>query len=226
MAATRDLVGLAEAKEELQVSSADNDSQIAGIITRATDFLEREADRKFVLRDGNDVVEDHDLANPQGFLQLRLYPVISLTSIFVGIDATDPIDVDNFVVDNDGGQILMKGASVTPPRPGVIFRPNFTDFPEDAWRLSGRFFPGTVGGAKVTYRGGYATTATVDGALKLIALHVIALIYREIERKSQGKTSEVAQGLSIASKWQPDLLTRELNLRLQKFRNRSETARG
>ena len=226
MANVKDLLTLEEAQIELKAEvAAANDLVIAADITRVTELLETEAGREFVLRDGNDVTEDHDLATPQGFLQLRLFPVLSVTSVFMGVDATDAIDSDAYVVDTKGGQIIMKNSTVTPGRPGVGFVPGFVDFPEDAWRLSGRHFPAGAGGGKVVYRGGYEDTDSVDGGLKMIALDILARWYRQRERKSQGKTQEVAQGLSIASKWQPDLLTREMKLRLQRFVNRSETAR-
>ena len=232
MADAKDLVGLVETKTMLRVSHANQDAEIASIITQTTEMLEREADRQFVLRDANDVTEWHDLANPQGFLQLRLFPAISVTSLFIGVESTTPIDSDLFVVDLAGAVIMMKGATLNPVRPGPILLRgsgaggfNAFDFPEDAWRLSGRFFPASVGGARAVYKGGYTDTASVEGGLKQIAFDVLARRYRARERKSQGLTQQVAQGFTIASKWDPSLLTNEEKRRLQRFVTRSETAR-
>lgn len=229
MAEARDLVDLTAAKTMLRVAGTGADTELAALITEVTDALEAEAGRQFVLRDANDVTEFHDLAVPQGFLQLRLFPVISVAGVYLGPDATDALDSSLYSIDTAGGVILMKGATANTPRtpsgPSLVARSGFYDFPEDAWRLSGRYFPGVVEGAKVVYKGGYANTAAVDGGLRQIAYDVLARIYRERERKSQGKTQEVAQGFSIASKWDPAMLSKDVKERLQRYANRSATAR-
>ncbi len=227
------LVTLDELKIALRVRGDSADEELTALAAEVADLVEREVGFRLVADIGDsepeaDVDEYHDLANPQGFLYVRRRPVRSVTSVYLGgtlISATD------YVLDSKAGLISLMGAAVTRPSGshlGVGYRPLssvFTDFPEDVWRYGSRYFPATQSAARVLYKGGWATTETVDSNLKGIVFEVAARIYRNRERKSQGVSSEIAQGFSTATKYDPKALNDDLRARLRPFKTLTQTAR-
>jgi hypothetical protein len=196
----------------------------------ATELIEDIAETQFVERSTTALAEIHDLAVPQGFLQLRRRPIIGTVAVVIGDPGTTALLDTTYHVDAVGGQILLKASSANPRanrKPPSMFEgnPNWIDFPEDYFSRYGIAFPAIPHSAVVTYRGGYVNTAAVPGELKRVAGNILARWYREEERKSQGLTSEVAQGLTYATKFDNRLVNDEDRRYILAAGNLSRTAR-
>lgn len=251
------IISLDEAKRAVRWVGTDTtrEQELADLCDAITLAFERETSREFVpriLQAGPDTAlidEFHDLSAPQGFLQLRVFPVYSIAKVFMGQGSDEELDPDLYVFGDESGEIKLIGSTVTSLAPASVLSLGHrgsvsgwpTDFPEDAWRFGRRFFPPEVGGARVQYVGGYRNQADgpwpgptgmdlVPADLKLLASEVIAKAWRSRERKSEGMIQEVAQGFSIATKFDQSFLNSVgaalgQKERLKRFRNRSRTAR-
>jgi hypothetical protein len=225
------LLSLEEAKSALRARGAGLDDILVRLLSWTADIIERELGFRPVtdlgtLAPESDVDETHDLSNPQGFLHTLRRPIRSVTAVYAGQDST-ALPTSAYSTDFAGGVILLNGGTVAPSRRllGGFESSIAFFFPEDAWRFNSRFFPAGTGMARVVYKAGWANTASVDGALKSIAADVLARLYRAEERKSQGVSSEVAQGFTIATKFDLKALTDDLRSRLLPFKTFSKTAR-
>lgn len=228
------LVTLQEAKIALRVRGDSADEEITQILAEVASIIEDELEFRPVADIGDsepeaDTDEYHDLANPQGFIYLLRRPVRSVTAVYL---AGTQLATTDYVLDSDQGMISLQGAAAAPPTgsrlsqgPLYLSRGYLTGFPEDLWRLGVRYFPGTQGGARVQYKGGFSQTETVPYSMKSIALDVAARIYRTRERKSQGVVSEIAQGFQLATKFDPKVLNEDLAQRLRQFKSFTRTAR-
>jgi len=230
---THSLLTADEAKAAIKLQSSDS-----GIITRlesmlgwVAELIEQIAETQFVERTDDPIVEVHDLAVPQGFLQLRRRPVIEPTTLTLSVgDPASLVDPSNYYVDGARGLIMLKGGAASARinrRPPSMFggNPAWIDFPEDYYSRGGMSFDGIPQSATVSYRGGFETTATVPGDLKRVASNVLARWWREEERKSQGLTSEIAQGFSFATKFVNQLVSDEDRRTIAARGNLSRTAR-
>ena len=213
------LLSLEEARSALRVRGSSADEVLIRLLSWTADIIERELDFRPVTDLGTlapeaDVDEMHDLSNPQGFLHALRRPIRSVTSVYAGQEST-ALPSSAYSTDFMSGMILLNGGTVAPSR-----------------RLLGGFessiayfFPAGTGMARVVYKGGWANTASVNGVLKSVACDVLARLYRAEERKSQGVSSEVAQGFTIATKFDPKVMSDDLRSRLASFKTLSKTAR-
>jgi hypothetical protein len=232
------ILGLEETKSALRVRGDSADVELAEIINATTDIVERFLEFRPVADLGlnapeDDIVEFHDLANPQGFIYSRRRPIRSVTKLMLR-DTQMPNDA--FVVDNFSGMVSLAGSSASPQRRilgGYLAGPSgvaapigpFVSWPEDIWRYQGRYVPQGTSSAILYYKGGWANTYTVDPGLKAVAIDIAARIYRQRERKSQGVASEIAQGFALATKYEPKVVTEDVQSRLRPYKTHTWTAR-
>lgn len=224
--------------------------EIADACARVTELLETACDRKFIMSpvatgfaEGEPhtlaqthIIEQHDLRKAQTFIYVRHRPIRSLVRFT--IRGTDQ-DLSGITGDPRAGLILFLYGSLDPwpvpslgAGPGLNLRGapvgNFdADFPDDwAARFGGRagIRPG-AGMAEVEYDGAWASTATIPGDLKEIAIEALARIWRTKERKSQGLTS-VSTGLGVGTKFDQNWIPAEaLALLKSQYGNLSASAR-
>jgi len=227
-------VTLDEAKVALRIRGNSADEEIVGILTEVASIIEGELLYRAVNDVGDaapeaDIDEYHDLANPQGFIYTLKRPLRSVTKLYM---AGTEVPSSDYIFDTISGQITLMGSTVTRPSGSHLGQGGyyglggrFTDFPEDLWRFGSRYFAAIQGSARVLYKGGFAATETVDPTLKGIALDIAARIYRTRERKSQGIISEIAQGFTMASKYDMKTLNEDILRRLRPFVTLTKTAR-
>jgi hypothetical protein len=226
------LLSTDEAKAAVKLQSVD-----ATVVARlelmcgwVAQLMEQLGETQFVERAATALVEIHDLAVPQGFIQLRRRPVIGTLVLQVG-DPVSTVDVANYYVDTARGLVMMKGGTANArynraPPSAFGGHPAWVDFPEDYWSRYGASFPGIPQSATVTYRGGFANTAAAPGDLKRAASDILARWWREEERKSQGLQSEIAQGFTFATKYENKLVNDEDRAIIRMRGNLSRTARS
>lgn len=234
-----------ETKTALRVQGTGQNTALEQLAAQATDVCEDIAERRFVERnpdpadgsqDSVNIIENHDLAVPQRYVYVRVRPIRVVTAVLVGNPSSlQTLPVTDYVIDTEQGMVILKtlssgnlgiwgdwssawGSGVGGP---------FTDFPESFLLQGGRgpSFPPGVGVVQVKYTGGYAATANVTGELKQAFLDIFARIYRANERKSQGLIQEVAQGLSIGTKFDQNYVSPEAKAVLRSEGNFSKTAR-
>lgn len=107
-AAPRYMIGLAQAKAHLNITSTDHDEELRGHIEAATAAIELYLHEAVVRRT---VVEKHTLPRPMTLLILDEHPVVSLTSV-QSLDATTTWDLAGLDVDGSTGlvQVVSGGA--------------------------------------------------------------------------------------------------------------------
>lgn len=234
-----------ETKTALRVQGTGQDLALEDRATEVTEYFEQIAERRFVERDPDPddgsqysiaIVENHDLAVPQNFLYVRVRPIRVVTAVLVGNpDSLQTLPLTDYVFDGEKGMIILRSGSAGgglgiwgdwSPVWGAGGG-QFVDYPEQylLTGLRGPKFPPGVGVAQVQYSGGYETTDDVSGDLKAAFIDTMARFYREDERKSQGLVQEVAQGLSIGTKFDPKHVSDETMTLLKNQKNFSKTAR-
>jgi len=220
------LLSLAEAKTALRVKGDSADAEITALLRAVTEAIEEELGYRPVTA-ADPITEYHDLANAQGYIYLRTRPATSITSVTLA-DGT-VLAASDYRLSSKEGLLSLANAPVTPVvGSGLLKRTSspFTDWPEDAWaRGLGKFFKPGTDSATVVYVGGYTETSVVPGPIKAVAEEMLARRYRTRERKSQGVTSEIAQGLSTATKYDPKAMTEDMKSRLRPFKTLTTTAR-
>jgi hypothetical protein len=235
-AATYSLLSEDEAKAAVRLQSADVSvlGRLNLLAQWTTDLCEQIGETLFVERAATPLDEVHDLSAPQGFLQLRRRPILDMPVVVVGDPVATVLAPTVYHVDAEGGQIILRGTSANPNAnraqpPMTLFKaagnPLWVDFPEDWWSRFGTGFPPIPHAAVVTYRGGFGTTANVPGDLKRAASNILARWWREEERKSQGLTAEIAQGMTFATKFAASVVSDEDRRLISGRGNLSRTAR-
>lgn len=218
------LLSLAEARAALRVKGDAADAELVVLLRIVTEMIEDELGYRPVTA-ASPITEYHDLANPQGFIYLRTRPVVSVTSV---LRAGAALATTDYVVSQREGQIALRGSLVAPVSGSGLLKPArtpFVDWPEEQWARGGLYFGQGTDAATVVYVGGYTETSVVPGALKACAEEMLARRYRTRERKSQGVVSEIAQGFSTATKYDPKLMTEDIKARLRPFKTLTTTAR-
>lgn len=225
------LLTTAEALDGLRLDGSVGDitTQLEGrYLAQVTEIVEEIVGYQIIERAATVIEELHDLQVVQGFLQLRRRPIIAFSKLFIPADGSE-VDTDQYTIDTIEARVMLKGTSGSGragPPPSRWDGPGFVDFPEDYYaRFGGGAFPALVAAAKVEYRGGFENTASVPGGLKRAALDILARWYRDEERKSQGKSSEVAQGFTFVSKFSDQIVSEEVRKMLRRYSNLSKTAR-
>lgn len=223
------LLSLEEARVALRVRGDSADAELVLLLAQVADIVEEELGFRAVADIGSsepeeDVDEYHDLANPQGFIYLRRRPIRTITSVYSSGSLVPPT---NYVVDYKSGLVTFVGAMVTPvrrPLGGFIAGP-FVDWPEDSWRTQSVYFPAGSSAARALYKGGFADTASVVGGIKAVAIDILARLYQTRERKSQGVTSIVGPSGSLATKYDPRVISEDVRGRLRAYATMTTTAR-
>lgn len=224
---------LEEAKAELRTEGTLLDTGLAICCGIATGLLESECNRHFFINHDWDpsgdtdepyIVEGHDLDVRQSSIFVMHRPIRRLKSISI---MGTTLGAETLVVDADAGMVAIKGRTTgivglgREPYPVGPFGP---DFPEDYYqRLGGGWFPAGNGLVEVQYLGGFAKTADVPGDLKHLCLDVLARIWRDQERKTQGITLQQTN-LGMVSKYGDDFLPKYGARILMPYRNVSRTA--
>jgi len=221
------LLSLAEAKTALRVKGDSADPELVVLLRQVTEMIEQEIGYRPVT-EGDAITEVHDLASAQGFLYLRVRPVLSVTSVTLR-DSDTALAVDSYRVNYKEGMVSLGRGQTAPVFGSGLLRPSpgpFTDWPEESWaRNGGLFFRPGNDSATIVYSAGYSETSAVPGALKAVAEEVLARRYRTRERKSQGVTSEIAQGFATATRYDPKVLSEDMKARLRPFKTLTQTAR-
>lgn len=220
----------AKAAVKLQSTDAAVVARLESMCGWVAELMEQLGETYFVERNATPLVEVHDLAAPQGFIQLRRRPVIGAVVLAVG-DPAQTVDAANYYVDEALGLVMMKGGTANArhnrqPPSMWAGNPSWVDFPEDYYSRYGGSFAPVPQAATVTYRGGFQTTAAVPGDLKRAAGNILARWWREEERKSQGLQSEIAQGFTFATKYSDKLVSEEDRAIIRMRGNLSRTARS
>jgi hypothetical protein len=220
------LVTLAETTTALKAAGSSADTELEGLIQLVTEEIEHSLGCQIVgtrsTGSDPDITENHDFEVSQGFLYSRRRPIRSVSSLALAGSALTV--TTDYVYDSDSGLFTLVGSSTAKPSSPLGGRSAFNNWPEDAWRFASRWFSG-ITGATLVYKGGYAATTNVPGPLKLLALDMIARVYRERERKSQGMSSEQAQGFTVFVKYALAEMRAELEERLRPYRTHTTTAR-
>lgn len=219
------LLSLAEAKLALRVKGDSADAEITALLNDATEAVEEELGYRPVTA-ADPITEYHDLANAQGYIYLRTRPVVSITSVTLA-DGTVLAAAD-YRLSAKEGLLSLANAPVAPVVGSGLLKPPsspFTNWPEDQWARGGRFFKPGSDSATVVYVAGYTETSVVPGPIKAVAEEYLARRYRTRERKSQGVTSEIAQGLTTATKYDARTLTEDMKARLRPYKTLTNTAR-
>lgn len=170
------LLSLAELKSHLVVSSTGEDARLEAVINDTTADLENYLQRQVVTR-GVDIVEYHtmridvrDVCTSE--LRPRQWPIISISEVCEDISnwpRTYPVasrltaDVDYQIVHTERDYLRRLS----------------TGFGVRAWAIG-------IRPIRLTYRAGYADTASVPLHIKTQAKKYAALLWREIDRKIQG----------------------------------------
>lgn len=177
MASDKRLVTVADAKLELRVTTNDNDALLAKIIDRVSDRFNGHFARTLVYPDAA-WTEFHTIREPRVRLWLRDYPVLASPAIQVWEDQNRVFDASSLLTEDDD--------YVVDRERGVLTRVSGSD--EILWEAGVRV-------VKVVYHAGYVDTsndkANIPPRLQGAALQLIGLIYREIERKKQGISTQV-----------------------------------
>jgi hypothetical protein len=232
--ASYSLLTLEELKLALRVRGSGFDAMLIPVAAAVADMVEQELEFRCVADDGtadaeSDVVEYHDLANNQGFVYLRRIPVRSITTVYkVAPDGTETaVAASGYTIESQSGLLTLAGgtASVAAYRRLSTFDSGSGMWPEDSWRLQASYFRAGTTSARVIYKGGFADTASVPGGLKDVAADMAARIYRIQERKSQNLSSEVTQGLGLATKYDQRVITDDHRARLRPYKTLTKTAR-
>lgn len=228
---TNALATLAELKDTLRVAGTAIDTTFLETLANGvTGIFNEIADSDIVTRlgAGEFYKEWHDLAVPQGYLDVRHSPIREIVSLQSGLPGTlFTFDADDYVFDAEHGRVMLKRGAVNP---GAWRPPGFIDYPEDYFtrglgtKTGAGFNPG-VGAAFVEYKGGFESSTTVPWSLKRAWLDVAARIYRSEENKSQGKAQEIAAGLSIATKFNESYISPEAMAMIRRFAYHGKTAR-
>lgn len=222
------LLTLEEARAALRVQSAAADERIEQLLGLVTEMMEEEAHTRFVERNTTDITEYHDTLAQQTFVVAAVRPIRTVTALYVPASSTTAIEASKYVVDGPAGMVMLKGTGLSSRlrRPAPPIGPMGADFPEDYYSRYGIAFPEGADAVKLVYRGGFENTAGVPGALKLAASTVLARVYREEERKTQGLTSEIAAGLATAMKFAASYYSDDVRVVLRRYGNLSRTARA
>jgi hypothetical protein len=219
------LLSLAEAKVALRVKGDSADAEITSLLRDVTEAIEEELGYRPVTG-ADPITEAHDLANAQGYIYLRTRPVASITSVTLADGSTlAPAD---WRLSAKEGLLSLTNAPVAPVVGSGLLKPlptPFTNWPEEQWARGGKFFKPGSDSATVVYVGGYTETSVVPGPIKSVAEEMLARRYRTRERKSQGVTSEIAQGLATATKYDPKAMTEDMKARLRPYKTLTTTAR-
>lgn len=221
------LLTLAEAKTALRTKGDFADAELVVLLRQITEMIEQEIGYRPVTG-GDPITEVHDLANAQGFIYVRVRPVVSITSVTLrGSD--DALESTSYRTNFKEGMISLGSGQVAPVFGTGLLRPAatpFNDWPEESWaRQGGLFFRPGNDSATIVYVAGFSETSAVPGGLKAVAEEMLARRYRTRERKSQGVTSEIAQGFATATRYDPKVLTEDMKARLRPFKTLSQTAR-
>lgn len=229
------ILSLEELKLALRIRGSGADETLIPVAAAVADLVEQELEFRCVADDGTsepeaDVTEYHDLANNQGFIYLRRIPIRSVSHVYkVAPDGTEQeVASSDYTIENMSGLLTLAGgtASVATYRRLSQFDGSGSGaWPEDGWRLMSSYFRAGTTSARVLYKGGYADTASVPGGLKDVAADIAARIYRIQERKSQNLSSEVTQGLGLATKYDPRVVTDDHRARLRPYKTLTKTAR-
>lgn len=103
--ASRHIISLADAKDQLKLTTTDSDERLRGFIESATEVVERHTGMAVVRQT---VVEDHRL-NYSPTLTLKRCPVISVTSA-IRVDGTASWSVADLYLSKSSGIVTVKGA--------------------------------------------------------------------------------------------------------------------
>lgn len=175
------LLSLDELKDHLAVNSTGTDTRLVDVIMETTDAFEDYLDRLVVTR--GSIVEYHtmtvggrDLVT--SMLRQRQWPLIAITSIYedtVTWPRTYPASA-LLTVDVDYQKVVEQRDYIRRLNTG--------------WGSAARNWGTGIRAIKLTYTAGYASTATVPRAIKTQAKKYAALLWREIDRKTQGVSSQ------------------------------------
>lgn len=119
-----DLTTLARVKLGLAKSDANDDTWLANQITATSRRIERFIDREIEITART---QEFDVSNvSQSSIWLRTFPNITITSIINATDwdfaSTDPIDSDDYRVDEDNGEVHFRvGLAIGPKSVQVVY---------------------------------------------------------------------------------------------------------
>jgi hypothetical protein len=196
--ATTDLLSLEEFKlfAGLNPAESDRDYAIEAILGYTTSAIESYLDRKLVTR--GSIVEYHTTMYGQCEIYLSQWPAIAVASVYE--DSTRSYAASSLLTVNTD-------YTVTAPR-GKLTR--ISNLVSTTWVAAYRSI-------KVTYTGGYATTADVPNEIKYQAQRFASIAWGEAAKKTFGLAS-VSDVSGSISRFVPPGLNELMKAGLYKFR--------
>jgi hypothetical protein len=194
------LLSLPELKEHLGINGTGQDTVLESVIMDTTEALEDYLDRDIVTR--ATLVEYHtmtvdgrDLFTCE--LRQRQWPIIAITSVYE--------DTASWPRTYPASTLL----TVDVDYQKVRTQRDFIRRLNTGWGSAARIWGTGIRAIKLTYTGGYATTATVPRSIKTQAKKYAALLWREIDRKMQGVSSQ-SDALGNFQRFGPATITKEM----------------
>lgn len=164
-----DLFDIDQIKDELGgIAGTGQDSRLERVALRVTDIIEGYVNRPLIDRGAN-ITEYHSI--PDGLRELYplVYPVSSVVSLHE----------DPSLVYDAATLVPTTGYTLFPGDPEGKQRAKIQRSYGEPW-LAGWHY------VRLVYRGGFANRAALPGAILDVALELGAIMYRVIERKTQG----------------------------------------
>lgn len=190
MAAT-DLITLAELKEHLAITGAGQDAPLQTVITEATDEIQRHLRRQIVT--SGTLIEYHTMrVNGRDLMTDELrplqWPILTVTDLREDLNWPRTYGAATILVAGTDYEVV-KGPRDYLRRLAAGSVAVGWNWPSGlkAENLSYGPAPRPI---KLTYTAGYVNTAVVPVRLKLYAKRLAALMWREIDRKIQGVSSQ------------------------------------